>query len=208
MPESKTTLRTSNTPDTIQMVAVKIVKFAQLWAAYPDSSIKHIDTTTHKDVFSDHCAINVSQALLTCDIKLKTFTGTRCWNCPTPDSSTQKGVHAIRAQELSDYLMTRPFPGCPQPVVLSGENFEKNITGKTGIIFFKDYWLRGSEKVPTGDHIDLWNKNELAGSGSISTFLRLTFPDFTETITSFFAGEEGRVTSLFKAKQVLFWEMK
>ncbi|EML9903848.1 TPA: hypothetical protein OT801_001174 [Morganella morganii] len=44
----------------------------------------------------------------------------------------------IRAEELSEYLKTRPFAGCPVPVKLSGKNFKENVEGKTGIIFFKD----------------------------------------------------------------------
>ena len=91
--------------------------------------------------------------------------------------------------------------------MLSGESFDKKISGKTGIIFFKDYWLRGNEKNPTGDHIDLWNDGELAGSSGIVSYLRLNFPNATESISGFFGGNE-RITSLFKAKQVLFWEIK
>jgi hypothetical protein len=51
-------------------------------------------------------------------------------------------------------------------------NFEEVLDGKTGIIFFKDYWTRPSQKQRTGDHIDLWDKNELASIGYVKTTLR------------------------------------
>lgn len=207
MPNSKTTLKTNNARSSSQTISLRVVKFDELWAAYPSDNIRHIDPKTGKDVFSDHCAINVSHALLQCGIGLKTFKGTRCWHCPTPDAVTGKGIHAIRAQELSDYLVTRPFAGCPKPVVLTGENYEKNISGETGIVFFKDYWLRDNEKSPTGDHIDLWNKGKLAGSGSLLSYLRVNFPDATESISGLF-GSSSRITSLAKSKQVLFWGIK
>lgn len=35
------------------------------------------------------------------------------------------------------------------------ERGEQYHIGKTGIIFFKDYWRRENEKTPSGDHIDL-----------------------------------------------------
>lgn len=135
------------------------------------------------------------------------FQQTRCWNCPTPDPTTKKGIHAIRAEELSEYLKKQPFSGCPVPVKLSGKNFQENVKGKIGIIFFKDYWLRENERTPTGDHIDLWNKSELAGSGALASYLRVNFPNATESISGLF-GSDTRITSLEKATEVLFWEIK
>lgn len=207
MPNDKTVAKTNAISNSQKSVPLKVITFDELWSSYPFDKIKHLDSKTKEDVFDDHCAINVSEALYKCGVLMKTFKGIRCWNCPTPVQATKKGIHAIRAQELSDYLATRPFAGCPNPLVLTGENFEKKVSGKTGVIFFKDYWLRGNEKNPTGDHIDLWNDGKLAGSISPISFLRLNFPDATESISGFFGGND-RITSLFKSKQVLFWEIK
>lgn len=207
MPNDKTVAKTNSTSNSQKNVSLKVITFDELWSAYPSNTIEHIDPSSKKDVFTDHCAINVSNALYQCGIPMKTFSKTRCWNCPTPDSTTKKGIHAIRAEELSEYLKTRPFAGCPVPVKLSGKNFKENVEGKTGIIFFKDYWLRGNERTPTGDHIDLWNKNELAGSGALASYLRVNFPNATESVSGLF-GSDMRITSLEKATEVLFWEIK
>jgi len=155
MPNDKTVAKTNSTSNSQKNVSLKVITFDELWAAYPSSTIEHIDPSSKKDIFSDHCAINVSDALYKCGILMKTFSKTRCWNCPAPDKTTKKGIHAIRAEELSEYLKTCPFAGCPVPVKLRGSNFKEYVEGRTGIIFFKDYWLRGNEKSPTGDHIDL-----------------------------------------------------
>ncbi|MGV3347003.1 type VI secretion system amidase effector protein Tae4 [Enterobacteriaceae bacterium LUAb1] len=207
MPNNKTVAKTNVMSNSQKNVPLKVITFDELWSAYPSDKIKHLDPRTRKDIFEDHCAINVSEALYKCGVLMKTFKDTRCWNCPTPDATTKRGIHAIRAQELSDYLVTRPFAGCPSPLVLTGNNFEKKVAGKTGIIFFKDYWLRGNEKHPTGDHIDLWNDEKLAGSAGLFSFLRLSFPDITESVSGLL-GASYRITSVFKSKQVLFWEIK
>ena len=108
----------------------------------------------------------------------------------------------LRAQELADYLKKRPFAGCPKPIEVPAANFEKMLDGKTGIIFFKDYWFRSGQTQRTGDHIDLWNENELASLGYLLTQSRLTF------------AEQFEVSSLVdwsdyhKSTQVLFWEIK
>ncbi|MGN7876261.1 T6SS effector amidase Tae4 family protein [Roseateles sp. 22389] len=63
----------------------------------------------------------------------------------------------------------------PSPETITGENWEKRIKGRTGIVYFADYWTRGNEKVSTGDHIDLWNGSRLTASGlegAAVTFLR------------------------------------
>ena len=62
-------------------------------------------------------------------------------------------------------------------------------------MFFKDYWQRGKETFDnrSGDHIDLWNKDELTGGSML-----------TRTIYEFF----GIVSDLNKSKEILFWEVK
>lgn len=206
MPNKETTAKTTRNSNSIKTVSLTLLQFEQLWDAYPSTTIKHQDPKTQEDTFSDHCAIHVSEALHQCGILMRSFRGTRCWHCPTPDDKTKKGIHAIRAQELSNYLQNQPFAGCPKALELTGSSYESVISDKTGIIFFQDYWLRAGEKTPTGDHIDLWNKGELAGSGTIGSFFRVTFPNFTESVTDLF-GSSARITSLEKAKKVLFWEI-
>ncbi|AIN18677.1 hypothetical protein CH54_3326 [Yersinia rochesterensis] len=197
----KTVVKPNNKTGSVQDIKIKSVYFDELWSAYPSSTIKHIDPKSKDDIFSDHCAINVSQALYQCGILMKSFKGARCWNCPTPDS-TGKGIHAIRAQELSDYLKSQkilPFAGGKKPLELTGKTYEDAVSDKTGLIFFQDYWLRSGEKSPTGDHIDLWKNNKLASLGWLSTWARRTFPQASESYLS--------MSDLRKSTKVLFWEI-
>lgn len=176
------------------------VSFKELWSNYPSyfSPIKHKDPKSGKDIFSNHCAINCSDALHKSGVELKRFNGTKCWHCPE-----EEPIHAIRAQELSNWLInTAPIEGMLPPKFLSGENFEEYVEGKTGIIFFKDYWQRSSESgnTRTGDHIDLWKKNKLASIGWFWTAVRRNAPQFSEDYLD--------MSDLRKSEQVIFWEIK
>lgn len=200
MPNWVTSIFTNSTPDSSADSTIDVLRFSNLWSAYPSNrTIEHIDPDTGDDIFGDHCAINVSQSLYKNGIKLKSFRGTKCWRCPTPDEQG-RGIHAIRAQELADYLERQPFADCPQPSRLLGETFEREVSGKTGIIFFKDYWRRTENGARTGDHIDLWDGNELASIGAFATFVRTTFSEFSENYLS--------MSDLKKSSQVLFWEIE
>jgi hypothetical protein len=121
----------------------------------------------------------VSHALYECGVKLNGFTGTRCWNCSIPPENG-KHIHAIRAQELATYLNEKPFVGLNQVTDVSPATFDKDLHGKTGITFFKDYWTRQGQNHPTGDHIDLWDGNELAGSGFFISHFRINNPTEAE----------------------------
>lgn len=199
MPNRSSTVKTNNTPASTQIVSHTTIKFEKLWDNYPSDSIKHTDSKTGKDVFDDHCAINVSQSLYSCGVLLKSFKGTKCWACPSKDSSG-KGIHVIRAQELASYLSTRPFAGCPAPQHLTGSTYEAAVKGKTGIIFFKDYWQRSGESGRTGDHIDLWRESKLASIGGALTFIRQTFPGIAENYLD--------MSDLRRSSEVLFWEIE
>jgi hypothetical protein len=116
--------------------------------------------------------------------------GTQCWGTCSTNSK-----HVIRAQELATWLQ-KNLNGVK---VLTGENFQDYISGKTGIVFFQDYWQRSGESGITGDHIDLWNKNEMGGYSVLTTWYRTTFPRLAE-----YSG----YSDLRKSTQVLFWEIK
>ena len=194
---------TNNRPGSVKVVTIKRVTFDELWEAYPDEKIEHIDPETNEDIFDNKCAINLSETLYRNDIKLKSFKGVKCWHtCPTAPKG--KNIHAIRAQELADWLKLQPFPGCPKPELYTGETYEKNVDNRTGIIFFKDYWQRSNEKESerrTGDHIDLWDgrgANKLASQNDISNF-------FTNTMGLYW---DGLYSNKGISKEVLFWEIK
>ncbi|MFW5444271.1 MAG: type VI secretion system amidase effector protein Tae4 [Methylococcaceae bacterium] len=197
MPNQAGQITTNNKGNSLLVVQKKSITFKDLWSNYPSNEIKHINPTTKKDEFGNHCAINVSHSLYKCGVLLKSFTGAKCWYCPTPNKQN-KGVHVIRAQELATYLNKKPFAGCPPSIDVT-KDFKNSVKGKTGIVFFKDYWQRSNESSRTGDHIDLWDGNELASIGFILTWVRTTFPYFSE--------ENLEMSDLQKSKSILFWEI-
>ena len=110
---------------------------------------------------------------------------------------------AVRAQELADWLKLQPFCGLPsKPEEITGSNWQVKIKGRTGIVFFKDYWTRTGERSPSGDHIDLWKGSKLTATGVLSqaeTFMRFTI-GFSSVLYMY--------SDLGKSTQILFREIK
>ena len=172
------------------------IKFAALWANYPDT---HPCVTAEGDDpegYKNQCAIKVSYALEKAGVSLKSFQGRVC-----PNLYSHGSLWPISAEQLAAWLKKQPFCGCPRPEDVTGEDYETKIKRFTGIIYYRDYWLRPDEKKnPTGDHIDLWNGSRLTASGfagTIATFLRFgvgiqSGPGFSD---------------LRKAREILFWNI-
>ena len=74
-------------------------------------------------------------------------------------------------------------------------SFQKELSVKTGVVFFKDYWQRGSEsfQARSGDHIDLWKEDQITSGGM-----------FIRSVYEFF----GALSDLNKSKEIWFWEIK
>lgn len=146
----------------------------------------------------DYCAIKVSISLIKSNIQLKgSFKGAFCWGCK------DGGIHAIRAQELANWLKKRPFAGCPKVEIITGKEFRKKLNERTGIVFFKDYWQRNADhgENRTGDHIDLWDGrglDKLASQDALGNFLGNTLGLYLDGIYS----------DKNKSKEVWFWEIK
>lgn len=179
------------------------VSFSTLWNNYPGHHIDHINSKTKKECYDNQCAIELSEALLKSGINLKGFKGSTCENC------SLKEKHALSAEELANWLLKnwKKIGNVSEPVMLTGETYEKAVKGKTGIIFFQDYWHRSTdaEGQRTGDHIDLWNTNTLGSMTGVMgrtfrTWFRRNFPTFTEHVFN--------VSDLTKSKVVIFWEIK
>ena len=101
-------------------------------------------------MYKDQCAIRVAVALQRCGASFETYKEAIC--------GLHKGEkHALRAEELANWLNKRYLANWPAPTNVTGTDWQEKAKGKTGVIFFKDYWLRKGERYPSGDHIDLWN---------------------------------------------------
>ena len=120
--------------------------FDTLWKNHPtvespfdDFSCKH----NGKKAFDNQCAIRLGVAFGKSGITLDSFKDAKCWHAHKPK-------HILRAEELAHWLKG-PFSPFKQCIEFEGVNGFERISGKKGVIFFKDYYGPGNQ----GDHIDL-----------------------------------------------------
>ncbi|PKF78954.1 hypothetical protein CW749_13350 [Vibrio sp. vnigr-6D03] len=169
-----------------------MLDFKTLWSKFPEKSLmrakcqnKQPKSTTP---FDNYCAILLSEALIRVGVSTKNVKGAKCW-------SHNGSKHIIRAEEMAQWLKKAKIGGLGKPEKISPTTFQDDLAGRTGIIFFKDYWQRGSESFEnrSGDHIDLWNKNEITSSSMLSRWFLELF---------------NRVSDLNDSREVWFWEVK
>lgn len=166
--------------------------FKKLWDNFPGKDrIKTDCTNKQKDsnkAFSNYCAILLSESFIKAGVDISSFKGTRCWS-----HSGKK--HMLLAHDFAVSLEKNTPPGFAKKQKIAPATFQKDLEGRTGVIYFKDYWQRGKESFTarSGDHIDLWNKNEITSSSM-----------WARSIYEFF----GAVSDLNKSKEVWFWEVK
>jgi hypothetical protein len=121
-------------------VAVTMFRFKTLWDNHP--TIKGDAPIVDKATYHNQCAINLSAALMRTGIAMDDFHGVLSWQKDKPK-------YAIRAQELADWLAFKSrFLGRSR-IKVSAPNFNKQLSQKSGIIFFKNYWGAGRQ----GDHL-------------------------------------------------------
>jgi hypothetical protein len=188
--------------------ATATVTFAALWANYPTDD-PCVNPATHTKAYEDQCSIKLGAALHKSGVDFKSFRGPSCEYAP-PGSG-----EVLRAQELADWLMHRPFKGCPPAIVITpGKDFAKKIQNQTGIIFFQHYWLRDGEKANanrsapsgTGNHIDLWNRDKL--TPSFHNFTRFSLGiDHFPSLNPFAPAGQNWYSDLNKSSRVLFWQI-
>lgn len=172
------------------------VSFAALWSGYP-SSKPYVDAKTGDPPkgFENQCAIKVSVSLHAAGIEMRSFKASHVM--------IRERRAAIRAEDLAAWLQQQQIDGIASPARdITGADWQVKIKGKTGIVFFADYWAReGEAKRPTGDHIDLWNGSRLTASGLQGAAV---------TLLRFGLGIDSGpgFSDLGKASRILFWEVK
>jgi hypothetical protein len=205
MPNSKTVVRTNNTPGSIKEIYLRVITFAELWDNYPSGN-PYDDPT-----YTNQCAIRMSVAFHRVGIAMKSFSSRLVR--PSSGQATIGRIiidgkaTATRADELGQWLKLQPFAGLPQPEDITGPEWQSKVKGRTGIIQFSRYWTRDGEDADnaSGGHIDLWNGSRLTISGpinSIATIGRMF------GMNSLFAGYSFGFSDLRNSKQILFWEIK
>jgi hypothetical protein len=170
------------------------LSFEKLWDGYPGSK-PYVDAKTGDPPkgFENQCALKVSVALHAAGVDMRTFDGAHV---------LLKGRRAaVRAEQLAAWLGRARIAGVAPARDIAGEHWQDRVKGKTGILFFADYWLREGEKHPSGDHIDLWNGSRLTASGLEGTLV---------TVLRFGLGVNSGpgFSDLGKAKKILFWEIR
>ena len=179
-----------------------MIIFKKLWESHPSiNGDKNPCTTNGKKNFDDQCAIRVGVALSKCGVDTSKLPGAvHCWH-----HSKSLG-HVIRAEELAIGLYRKPIAGLQNPIKVKPEEYSDLLKGKTGIIFFKDYWQRKINGVKetarnrSGDHIDLWNGSRLTDPFSWAR-IHLRFGTFG--IHSF----RDDLSDFEDSKEIWFWRV-
>lgn len=155
-------------------VDAALPQFGAMWRGYPEghpSSERWAQDVIEQGIvlarkgelkYPDQCAIKLSVALHAGGVDMQAYPG-----AVTVIAGKRAG---LRALELAAWLERQPFCGAALSLRVTGANWQQQIAGKTGIIYFANYWRRSGESAPTGDHIDLWNEDTL--SPSIESFFR------------------------------------
>ncbi|PTA74166.1 T6SS effector amidase Tae4 family protein [Serratia sp. Nf2] len=169
------------------------ITFNKLWEKHPQiNGDEYPCRTAHGNKsFYNQYAIRIRSALVHCGYDVSKLSGVNfCWLHKKSEG------HILRAEELANALARTPIPGLGCMVKVTPNQFERVLKGKTGIIFFKDYWQRGNENFRnrSGDHIDLLNGSRLT---TLSSYFRIQWG----------LSWDGRFSDFFKSKEVWFWQV-
>lgn len=188
------------------MAQLQTVPFATLWKNYPKDPPCVDRNGDPPRGWDNQCAVRVGTALQLSGVSFDSFpAGNRC---PTGPAT---GGMIGSAQKLASWLEQKPrFQRCGPREVVPSKVWEETLAGRTGIIFFRDYWRRRGESRGTGsgDHIDLWNRDTL--TPSLTSFLRFTvgisrFPNLNPMTRS--ADNENWYSDLSGAAAIWFWNV-
>ncbi|MFC4258560.1 type VI secretion system amidase effector protein Tae4 [Marinobacter lacisalsi] len=169
-----------------------MLEFSKLWSDFPEKSVIKAkcqnQQASSSRPFGNYCAILLSEALIRSGLSTNNIPGNKCW-------SHDGMEHVLLAEDLAQWLSKASIKGLGQKEQIDPATFQDDLEGRTGIVFFKDYWQRGNETDVnrSGDHIDLWNNNEITSS----SMLYRSFAEFF-----------GMVSDLNNSKKIWFWEVK
>lgn len=202
--KQKAAVRTNAVKDSVCKVNVPPVTFARLWENYATG--KPYDDPSGQ--YANQCAIRMSATLHRVGIEMKSFSQKVVKPTPGKESLGRILLNekptATRADEMAAWLQLQPFCGLPnKPEDVTGQGWESKVKGRTGIIFFGEYWTRDGESAAnaSGGHIDLWNGARLTNNGLLGTLE--TFARFSLGIRS-----GPGYSDLGKSRRILFWEVK
>ncbi|KVN33947.1 type VI secretion system amidase effector protein Tae4 [Burkholderia stagnalis] len=205
MPNPSTKVRTNDTPKSTKSVQLQALSFQELWNAYPKNA-PYDDPTGE---YENQCAIRMSVTFHSIGSDMKSFSQNVLK--PMPGKKTlgrlilRGKATATRAYELAEWLKLRPFLGLGRPEKITGPDWQEQVKGRTGIIYFFGYWRQDGDSADalSGGHIDLWNKDTL--TPSVVSFLRFRIgvSQFRNPLTN-----NNWFSDLADSKEILFWEVK
>ncbi|KAB0639160.1 hypothetical protein WT67_16335 [Burkholderia stagnalis] len=205
MPNPSTKVRTNDTPKSTKSVQLQALSFQELWNAYPKNA-PYDDPTGE---YENQCAIRMSVTFHSIGSDMKSFSQNVLK--PMPGKKTlgrlilRGKATATRAYELAEWLKLRPFLGLGRPEKITGPDWQEQVKGRTGIIYFFGYWRQDGDSADalSGGHIDLWNKDTL--TPSVVSFLRFRIgvSQFLNPLTN-----DNWFSDLADSKEILFWEVK
>lgn len=190
-------------------VGIVPITFTELWDSFYDNNPPPYNINGEvPEGFENQCAIRMSVTFHRTGVKMTTFSS-KYIKPENNEASLGRLLlgglpTSTRANEFALWLKTRPVCGIGPAENITGKDWQEKIKGRTGIVFFGEYWSRdGLEElrdIASGGHIDLWNKSKLTDNWT-------TFWRFTLGIDSMNIGPY-RYTDYSKAKRILFFEVK
>ncbi len=190
---------------------VQKIEFKRLWRGHPINNSIQFPCRLPKTqggrlkglpAFANQCAIRMGVSLKAAGVTPEQLPGVgTCWYHPRSE------MHFLVAEKLARGLDGASIPGLGRTEKIRGEavqDFYNAVFGRTGIIFFKDYWSRSvpagkdekgetvwiKERTPSGDHIDVWNGYR-SGSGWLMEWFSWL----------------GYYGTYEKSKEIWFWEV-
>lgn len=167
--------------------------FEELWKNYPEDLVIKLkcrnDQPNKPSVeFTDYCSIKMSDCFNKSGVGIANMKGNRCW-------SHGGYKHILLAEDLALGLKAFPPTNFGKLEIIPPDSFEEKLKGRTGVVFFKDYWKREGQTFAnrSGDHIDLWNKDRITSRSM-----------FVQNILEFF----GDLSDFNDSKEIWFWEVK
>lgn len=186
------------------MIGIVPVTFKELWDNYADDKTPPYNVNGKAPAgFENQCAIRMSVTLHRVGVRMISFSQINVkpeGKAPTLGRILLNGLPtATRANEMAQWLNQRPICGVGPAQNITGADWKDKVKGKTGIIFFGDYWTREGESADaaSGGHIDLWNGSSMTPNWSST--LRFTFG---------ISYIPGIYSNLGNAKRILFFEVK
>lgn len=179
------------------------LKFQSLWDSHPLNwtpeenhpfrTPSGTPTNNPPPLYENQCSIKLSISLIDGGLSLDTYPKSRS-EVREAFGKGKKYRGALAAEELASWLSR----ALGNPTLLNPNEAYGKIKGKTGIVFFKDFWARSIREQElrsySGDHIDLWNGRAMPGSvwASVAEAIH------TDPNQSYF----------LRSKSISFWEIR